>query len=72
METKYLKHQLHLEMTKQKETQKHLQEALDKLKTAENLLDNKEKRLLLKNQLNVINKGQCLASQSLSNLCNNR
>ncbi|XP_015112470.1 myosin-J heavy chain [Diachasma alloeum] len=68
LESKSLKHQLHVEATKHKETQKQLNEALDKLKNLEELLDNREKRLYHSGQLPAFNKRKALTSQSLTNL----
>ncbi|KAG7199251.1 hypothetical protein KM043_018117 [Ampulex compressa] len=68
LESKSLKHQLHLEVSKRKETQRCLDETLEKLRSLENLLDNKEKRLYFNGQLLVDGKGRSLGSQSLTNL----
>ncbi|XP_063983404.1 lebercilin isoform X2 [Diachasmimorpha longicaudata] len=68
LESKSLKHQLHVEAAKHKETQKQLSEALDKLKNLEELLDNREKRLYHSGQLPAFNKRKALTSQSLTNL----
>ncbi|XP_014467514.1 PREDICTED: uncharacterized protein LOC106740714 isoform X2 [Dinoponera quadriceps] len=68
LESKSLKHQLHVEISKHKETQKNLQEAIEKLKTLECLLDNKEKRLYYNGQLPVYNKEKNLGSHSSTNL----
>lgn len=72
LESKSLKHQLNVEVAKHKETQKHLHETLDKLKSLEDMLDNREKRLYYSGRLPVCNKGKSMASQSLMNLGNNR
>lgn len=53
IETKYLKQQLHLEITKHKDTQKKLQETINRLKSTEELLENKEHKLVYKKQLNL-------------------
>uniref|UniRef100_A0A0C9RS51 LCA5L protein n=1 Tax=Fopius arisanus TaxID=64838 RepID=A0A0C9RS51_9HYME len=68
LSSKSLKHQLHVEVTKHKETQKQLSETLDKLKNLEELLDNREKRLYQSGQLPAFNKRKALTSQSLMNL----
>ncbi|XP_072753298.1 uncharacterized protein [Anoplolepis gracilipes] len=68
LETKSLKHQLHVEISKHKETQKNLQEALEKLKSLEYLLDNREKRLYYNGQLPMFSKEKNLGSHSLTNL----
>ncbi|EZA47474.1 Lebercilin-like protein [Ooceraea biroi] len=68
LETKSLKHQLHTEISKHKETQKNLQETIEKLKTLECLLDNREKRLYYNGQLPIYNKEKNLGSHSLTNL----
>ncbi|XP_018305120.1 lebercilin [Mycetomoellerius zeteki] len=66
--TKSLKHQLHIEISKHKETQKNLQETIEKLKSLEFLLDNREKRLYCNGQLPIYNKEKNLGSHSLTNL----
>ncbi|KAG5327829.1 LCA5 protein, partial [Pseudoatta argentina] len=68
LETKSLKHQLHIEISKHKETQKNLQETIEKLKSLECLLDNREKRLYYNGQLPIYNKEKNLGSHSLTNL----
>ncbi|XP_011860521.1 PREDICTED: lebercilin-like protein isoform X2 [Vollenhovia emeryi] len=68
LETKSLKHQLHIEISKHKETQKNLQETIEKLKSLECLLDNKEKRLYYNGQLPIYSKEKNLGSHSLTNL----
>ncbi|XP_032689648.1 myosin-11 isoform X2 [Odontomachus brunneus] len=68
LETKSLKHQLHVEIFKHKETQKNLQETIEKLKTLECLLDNREKRLYYNGQLPIYNKEKNLGSHSSTNL----
>lgn len=68
LETKSLKHQLHVEISKHKETQKNLQETIEKLKTLECLLDNREKRLYYNGQLPIYNKEKNLGSHSFTNL----
>ncbi|KAG5315002.1 LCA5 protein, partial [Acromyrmex insinuator] len=68
LETKSLKHQLHIEISKHKETQKNLQETIEKLKSLECLLDNREKRLYYNGQLPIYNKEKNLGSRSLTNL----
>lgn len=44
LETKYLKHQLHVEMVKHKESQKKLQDTETKLRNLEALMELREKR----------------------------
>lgn len=44
LETKYLKHQLHVEMVKHKETQKNLHDTETKLRNLELLMELREKR----------------------------
>ncbi|GAB1866144.1 Trafficking protein particle complex subunit 3 [Camponotus japonicus] len=68
LETKSLKHQLYIEISKHKETQKNLQETLEKLKSLEYLLDNREKRLYYNGQLPIYNKEKNLGSHSFTNL----
>lgn len=68
LESKSLKHQLHVEISKHKETQKNLQEKIEKLKSLEYLLDNREKRLYYNGQLPIYNKEKNLGSHSLTNL----
>ncbi|XP_043276614.1 lebercilin [Venturia canescens] len=71
LESKSLKHQLNAEVAKHRETQKHLNETLEKLKNLEDLLDNREKRLYYSGRLPVCNKGKSMESQSLMNLRQN-
>lgn len=68
LETKSLKHQLHVEISKHKETQKNLQETIAKLKSLECLLDNREKRMYYNGQLSIYGKEKNLGSHSLTNL----
>ncbi|XP_011637778.1 lebercilin-like protein isoform X2 [Pogonomyrmex barbatus] len=69
LETKSLKHQLHIETSKHKETQKNLQETTEKLKSLECLLDNREKRLYCNGQLLIYqSKEKNLGSHSFTNL----
>lgn len=68
LETKSLKHQLHIEISKHKEAQKNLQETIEKLKSLECLLDNREKRLYYNGQLPIYSKEKNLGSHSLTNL----
>lgn len=68
LETKSLKHQLHVEIFKHKETQKNLQGTIEKLKTLECLLGNREKRLYYNGQLPIYNKEKNLGSHSFTNL----
>ncbi|CAK9817047.1 Lebercilin-like protein [Anthophora plagiata] len=68
LDTKSLKQQLHLEISKRKETQKRLDEATEKLKTLENLLDNKERRLYYNGQLLFSDGVRRFGTQSLTNL----
>lgn len=68
LETKSMKHQLHVEISKHKETQKNLQKTIEKLKTLESLLDNREKRLYYNGQLPIYIKEKNLGSHSFTNL----
>nr|XP_034190011.1 lebercilin [Osmia lignaria] len=70
LESKSLKHQLHTEISKRKETQKNLDEATEKLRGLENLLDNREHRLYSSGQLQLLfrSKNRRLGTQSLTNL----
>lgn len=68
LETKSMKHQLNIEISKHKETQKNLQETIEKLKSLECLLDNREKRLYYNGQLSIYSKEKNLGSHSLTNL----
>lgn len=63
-----MKHQLNVEISKHKETQKNLQETIEKLKSLECLLDNREKRLYYNGQLPISSKEKNLGSHSLTNL----
>ncbi|KAK2587479.1 hypothetical protein KPH14_003183 [Odynerus spinipes] len=65
LDSKSLKHQLHVEVSKHKQTQKNLLEALEKVKDLEHLVDNRTRRQLLLN-----NKNKIPATQSLTNLRN--
>lgn len=67
-----MKHQLNIEISKHKETQKNLQETIEKLKSLECLLDNREKRLYYNGQLPISSKEKNLGSHSLTNLRNIR
>ena len=53
---------------KHKETQKHLQDTLEKLKSLEELLDNRERRMYYNNQLPSYNKSRYLGNHSVSSL----
>ncbi|XP_068967350.1 putative leucine-rich repeat-containing protein DDB_G0290503 isoform X2 [Bombus flavifrons] len=68
LETKSLKQQLHLEISKRRETQKHLDETTEKLRSLENLLDNRERRLYYSGQLLFPDKNRRFGTQSLTNL----
>ncbi|XP_053979689.1 interaptin [Hylaeus volcanicus] len=68
LESKCLKQQLYTEVSKRKETQKHLDETIEKLKSLEHLLDNKERRLYYSGQLLHPNKNRQFGTQSLTNL----
>lgn len=68
LETKSLKQQLQIEISKRKETQKHLLETTEKLRVLENFLDNKERRLYYNGELLLPNKRQRFGTQSLTNL----
>ncbi|XP_076247144.1 uncharacterized protein LOC143187078 [Calliopsis andreniformis] len=68
LESKSLKHQLHTEISKRKETQKNLEETIEKLKSLEHLLDNRERRLYYNGQLLQPSKNRHLGTQSLTNL----
>ncbi|XP_043491345.1 GATA zinc finger domain-containing protein 14-like [Polistes fuscatus] len=65
LESKSLKHQLFVEVSKHKQTQKSLQEALEKVKDLEHLLSNKTRK-----QLQIDKKDKILVTQSLTNLRN--
>lgn len=66
-----MKHQLHIEISKHKDTQKNLQETIEKLKNVECLLDVEKKRLYYNGQLSVQRKNN-LVSHSLTNLTDMR
>lgn len=68
LESKSLKHQLHVEVSKHKQTQKNLAEALEKVKDLEHLIDNKTRRQLLSNGKDKISGTQSLTN--LRNYCN--
>ncbi|XP_015431282.1 PREDICTED: lebercilin-like protein [Dufourea novaeangliae] len=68
LESKSLKQQLHIEISKRKETQKELEETKEKLKSLEHLLDNRERRLYRNGQLLLPTKIRHLSTQSLTNL----
>ncbi|XP_076398263.1 uncharacterized protein LOC100881552 isoform X2 [Megachile rotundata] len=68
LESKSLKHQLRIEVTKRKETQKNLDETIEKLRSLENFLDNRERRLYSNGQLVLQNKNRRFGTQSLTNL----
>lgn len=63
-----MKHQLRIEVSKRKETQKNLDETIEKLRSLENLLDNRERRLYSSGQLVLHNKNRRFGTQSLTNL----
>ncbi|XP_043667755.1 uncharacterized protein MAL8P1.12-like isoform X2 [Vespula pensylvanica] len=65
LESKSLKHQLFVEISKHKQTQKNLQEALEKVKELEHLIGNKTRKQLLIDKKNAI-----FVTQSLTNLRN--
>ncbi|XP_026667675.1 hyaluronan mediated motility receptor isoform X2 [Ceratina calcarata] len=67
LETKSLKQQLQSEISKRKETQKNLDDATEKLKGLENLLDNRERRLYYNDQL-FPEKNRRFGTRSLTNL----
>lgn len=62
-----MKHQLFVEISKHKQTQKNLQEALEKVKDLEHLIGNKTRKQLLIDKKNTV-----FATQSLTNLRNVR
>lgn len=62
-----MKHQLFVEISKHKQTQKNLQEALEKVKELEHLIGNKTRKQLLIDKKNAI-----FVTQSLTNLRNVR
>jgi hypothetical protein len=73
LESKYLKHQLHAEMVKHKETQKQLQCTQFKLKTVEELNEQRERKSYQANRIAFFNKDRSTAtSQSLINLNESR
>ncbi|XP_046820726.1 putative leucine-rich repeat-containing protein DDB_G0290503 isoform X1 [Vespa crabro] len=65
LERKSLKHQLFVEISKHKQTQKNLQEALEKVKDLEHLIGNKTRKQLLIDKKNTV-----FVTQSLTNLRN--
>ena len=74
LESKYLKHQLHAEMIKHKETQKQLQDTQLKLKSLEEQMEQKDRRSYHTARIIYYNnKGRpSVASQSLTNLHDSR
>lgn len=62
-----MKHQLFVEISKHKQTQKNLQEALEKVKDLEHLIGNKTRKQLLIDKKNTV-----FVTQSLTNLRNVR
>ncbi|XP_034948933.1 lebercilin [Chelonus insularis] len=70
LESKRLKHQITTEVAKHKETKKKLQEALEKLKNAEQMLASKEKQIY-NGRLPAFNRRKKITSQSLTNLQDN-
>lgn len=68
LEGKSLKHQLNNEVAKNKVAQRHLNKTMEKLKSLEDLLDNREKKLYYTGQLPIFGKRKNMASQSLVNL----
>lgn len=68
LDCKYLKHQLHVEMVKHKETQKQLQETQTKLKNLEVLMELREKRSRHANPIYLNKNRATVTSQSLTNL----
>ncbi|KAK0086618.1 hypothetical protein PV325_002861 [Microctonus aethiopoides] len=75
LQSKKFKHQINTEVTKHRDTRKQLHITLEKLKTLEDLLNNREKRLYLNphqgHQLPSFNRRKPTTSQSLTNLRNN-
>lgn len=65
-----MKHQLHVEMVKHKETQKKLHETTLKLKSLEELFEQREKKFYTASQIGISlrDKSLKLTSQSLMNL----
>ncbi|XP_058809274.1 paramyosin isoform X2 [Phymastichus coffea] len=73
LETKYLKHQLHAEMVKHKETQKELEQAQTKLQQLERLSEQRLKRSYQASQLTYYGRARAsVTSQSLTNLSDTR
>ncbi|XP_008212504.1 intracellular protein transport protein USO1 isoform X1 [Nasonia vitripennis] len=73
LETKYLKHQLHAELVKHKETQKTLQDTQEKLKKFEQLNKQREKQYYEASNLAYFNRERAaISSQSLTNLSETR
>ncbi|XP_076685969.1 uncharacterized protein LOC143377977 [Andrena cerasifolii] len=68
LESKSLKHQLHVEISKRKETQKNLEEAIEKLRSVEHLLDNRERKLYYNGHLVLPNRNRHFGTRSLTNL----
>ena len=68
LESKSLKHQLHVEISKRKETQKNLEEAIEKLRSVEHLLDNRERKLYYNGHLALPNRNRHFGTRSLTNL----
>ena len=68
LESKSLKHQLHVEISKRKETQKNLEEAIEKLRSVEHLLDNRERKLYYNGHLVLPNRDRHFGTRSLTNL----
>ncbi|KAK0179806.1 hypothetical protein PV327_005523 [Microctonus hyperodae] len=75
LQSKKFKHQINNEVTKHRDTRKQLHITLEKLKTLEDLLNNREKRLYSNphqaHQLPLFNRRKPTTSQSLTNLRNN-
>ena len=67
LESKSLKHQLHVEISKRKETQKNLEEAIEKLRSVEHLLDNRERKLYYNGHL-LPDRNRHFGTRSLTNL----
>ncbi|XP_011493835.1 PREDICTED: uncharacterized protein LOC105359057 [Ceratosolen solmsi marchali] len=73
LESKYLKHQLHKEILKHKETQKQLQDTQFKLKTLEELTEQRERKSYQSSRIAFFNKNRSTTtSQSLTNLSESR
>lgn len=69
LESKYLKHQLHAEMVKHKETQKTLEDTQAKLEKLQQLHEQKEKQSYQASNLAYFYKERAaMSSQSLTNL----